>query len=179
MDETSKNIHYYNGWKTNKSWFINKKVIILLDGFNRWFDRRFQCSSYDIINKITDFEKVFNYVDDGETDHINLKHALESAERRGQTRKINTKYFTLTFYKKGTCHIEFTNLELLKKFNIFGSQRKGWLPPSYGKASYQDMSQEEKAVIDSFEGQKEYEKVMLKKDYYICNDTMNLLLLAS
>lgn len=24
-DETSNNIHYYNGWKTNKSWFINKR----------------------------------------------------------------------------------------------------------------------------------------------------------
>ncbi len=32
-DETSKNIHYYNGWKTNKSWIINKKVIIPLPGW--------------------------------------------------------------------------------------------------------------------------------------------------
>lgn len=24
-DETSKNIHYYNGWKSNKAWIINKK----------------------------------------------------------------------------------------------------------------------------------------------------------
>ena len=28
-DETSKNIHYYNGWKTNKAHMINKKVIFL------------------------------------------------------------------------------------------------------------------------------------------------------
>ena len=27
-DEFSNNIHYYNGWKTNKAWYINKKVIL-------------------------------------------------------------------------------------------------------------------------------------------------------
>ncbi len=28
INESSKNIHYYRGWKTNKAWKINKKVII-------------------------------------------------------------------------------------------------------------------------------------------------------
>jgi hypothetical protein len=72
----------------------------------------------------------------------------------------------VTFYKKGTCHIEFTNLDLLAKFNLFASQRKGWLPPSYGKKTYNDMTREEKAVVDDFEGQQEYNKVMQNKDYY-------------
>lgn len=176
--EYSKNIHFYNGWKTNKSWIINKKVIIpMYDAFNSW-DGRFQCDNYTIINKFTDIEKIFNYLDNGETQENCLKTALSQAKLTGQTKKIITKYFTLTFYKKGTCHIEFSNLEILKKFNIFGSQRKGWLPPSYGKSSYNDMNKEEKAVINEFEGEKEYEKVLVKKDYYII-DTVNLLMLAS
>ena len=33
-------------------------------------------------------------------------------------RQNNLKNIDVTFYKKGTCHIEFTNLELLKRFNI-------------------------------------------------------------
>ena len=73
----------------------------------------------------------------------------------------------MTFYKKGTCHITFNNEELLKKFNIFGSQHKGWLPPSYGKKVYKDMTQEEKAVVNEFEGEKEYQKVMNNKGYYL------------
>jgi len=60
---------------------------------------------------------------------------------------------------------------LLKKFNLFGSQQKGWLPPSYGKANYEDMSAEERAVIDDFEGREEYEKVMRNKDYYLYKST--------
>ena len=86
------------------------------------------------------------------------------------------KYFTVTFYKKGTCHITFNNDELLKKFNIFGSQHKGWLPPSYGKKAYKDMTAEEKAVVNEFEGEKEYNKVISNKEYYLFDgNNLNLL----
>lgn len=180
LDETSKNIHYYNGWKTNKAWIINKKVITPFYGaFGSYsWEKGFQPTNYAVYNKLSDIEKVFNYLDKGETpEYTNLKYILEHAERQGQTRKIETKYFLITFFKKGTCHIEFKDLELLKKFNIFGSQRKAWLPPCYGKKSYRDMNLEEKSIIDEFEGEKEYEKVMLKKESYII-DTVGLLMIA-
>lgn len=69
-------------------------------------------------------------------------------------------------------------MELLKKFNLFGSQRKGWLPPSYGKAEYKDMTPEEKAVINDFEGESSYNNVMKNKSYYFMN-TEELLKLSS
>lgn len=133
---------------------------------------------WEVQAKLADIEKVFNYLDGGRTpDHINLIQVLRNAERQGITKKIKLKYFTVTFYKKGTCHIEFTNLGLLDKFNLFGSQRKGWLPPSYGKVRYDDMSKEEQEVIDSFQGKENYEKVLQNKDYYLVQST-DLLLLA-
>ncbi len=82
----------------------------------------------------------------------------------------------MTFYKKGTCHITFTNEELLKKFNIFGSQKKGWLPPSYGKKHYSEMDKEEKAVIDEFEGEVSYNKTMCDTEYYLFDATNQLLI---
>lgn len=173
-DETSKNIHYYNGWKTNKAWIINKKVIIPYMNAWNWMGRLDY--GYEIIQKLLDIEKVFNYLDGGLTDHVDLRFILKQAEAREQTRKIPLKYFTVTFYKKGTCHIEFTNLELLKKFNLFGSQRKGWLPPSYGNTKYEDMSMEEQAVIDDYQGREEYEKVLRNKDYYLYKSSDSLLL---
>lgn len=175
-DETSKNIHYYNGWRTNKAWKINKRVIIRLSAYDDW-DKRYQPNYYTVVDKLMDIEKVFNYLDGGRADHVDLKVTLENAQKEGQTKKVQLKYFSVTFYKKGTCHIEFTDLELLKKFNIFGSQRKGWLPPSYGKANYQEMNPEEQVVIDDFEGRDEYRKTMAKSDYYICK-TVELLALA-
>lgn len=174
-DETSKNIHYYNGWKTNQSWIINKKVIIPLRAYNEFWGS-YEPSDYKIVNKLQDIEKCFNYLDGGLTEAIDLEEALKFAEEYGETKNIQLKYFTVTFYKKGTCHIVFNNEELLKKFNIFGSQHKGWLPPSYGKKTYQEMTEEEKAVINEFEGEKEYNKVILNKGYYLFDgNNLNLL----
>lgn len=176
-DETSNNIHYFNGWKTNKSWFINKKVITILRAWDdRW--KEWNVASWDIVSKLADIEKCLNYLDGGLTESIDLTARLEQAKKDCQTQRIPLKYFTVTFYKKGTCHIEFTNEELLKKFNIFGAQRKGWLPPSYGKKGYKEMDPEEQEVINEFEGEQEYTKVINNTGYFICN-TNNLLMLES
>ena len=178
LDETSKNIHYYNGWKTNQSWIINKKVIIPLKGFKdlEYSWGGFKPTNYDVVRKLQDIEKCFNYLDGGLTEAVDLEESLKFAEEYGETKDIQLKYFTVTFYKKGTCHITFNNEELLKKFNIFGSQHKGWLPPSYGKKAYKDMTMEEKAVVNEFEGEKEYSKVIQNKGYYLF-DGNNLSLL--
>jgi hypothetical protein len=69
-------------------------------------------------------------------------------------------------------------MELLQKFNLFGSQRKGFLPPSYGKSKYENMTAEEKNVVDEFEGEQSYNKVMQNKSYFIV-DANELLKLTS
>ena len=175
-DESSKNIHLFNGWKTNKSWKINKKVIIPLNGYG-WFGD-YSPTDYKVREKLEDLEKTFNYLDQGRTEHIDLEKTLKTAQHYGETKKIDTKYFLVTFYKKGTCHIEFKDLDLLAKFNLFAAQRKNWLPPNYGKSSYKDMTQEEKSVVDSFEGEKSYKEVMQNRDYYLV-ETSQLLQLTS
>ena len=177
-DETSKNIHLFNGWKTNKAWIVNKKVIIPLAGYRdldySWGG--FKPTHRDVVAKLRDVEKCFNYLDGGLTEAVDLEQSLRFAEEYEETKDIVLKYFNVTFYKKGTCHITFTNDELLKKFNIFGAQHKGWLPPAYGKKAYQDMTTEEKAVVNDFEGEAEYSKVMSNSSYYLFDgNNLNLL----
>lgn len=109
------------------------------------------------------------YLDGGLTDAKDIELSLRDVKEIGQTRKIQLKYFYVTFYKKGTCHIEFINEGLLKKLNIFGSQQKKWLPPGYGKRRYEEMQPEEKEVIDEFEGKEKYEETLKKQDYFIYN----------
>jgi len=174
--ESAKNIHYYNGWRSNSSWKINKKIIFPLSAFNS-YSGDYRPTDYKVVNELSDIEKVMNYLDQGLTEDCDLKTSLNIAEHYGDTKKIKSKYFMITFYKKGTCHIEFTNMELLHKFNLFAGKSKMWLPPSYGKEKYEDMTQEEKQVINEFEGEQSYKKVMLKKDYYIV-ETSKLLMLA-
>ncbi len=170
-DELSKNIHYYNGWKTNKSWIINEKVVMPF--MNAWDDIWKKYAPFtgnyrhNLKDKLTDIEKALNYLDGGLTDGSDIEDVLKTAEESQQMKDIECKYFTLTFYKKGTCHLKFKNLELLKKLNIFGSQQKGWLPPSYGKKTYQEMEESERAVVDEFEGKDAYAKTLFKASYYI------------
>lgn len=168
-DESSNNVHYYNGWKSNKSYIISQKVVIPLNGFRTsYYDNKKQFDpDYNTVKKLVDIEKCLNYLDGGLTEGMDLKQIIDNAKETGQTSRIRLKYFDVTFYKKGTCHITFTNLELLKKFNIFGSQKKGWLPPTYGKRKYKDMTAEEQEVIREFQGEADYERVMRDPDYYI------------
>ena len=175
-DELQNNIHYYNGWKTNKGWYINNRVIIpCMNAFDSWsgeFD-----PNYSVKCKLMDIEKALNYLDGGLTSAVNLEERLREAKIMGQTKKIPLKYFKVTFYKKGTCHLEFTNEELLKKLNIFGGQHKRWLPPGYGKKNYQQLDPEEKVVVDEFEGKESYEKTFANAEYYIYkpNNSLGLL----
>ena len=42
-EECQKNIHYYNGWKTNKAFYVNKKVILpIYRGFRSWSGRSWE-----------------------------------------------------------------------------------------------------------------------------------------
>ena len=177
--EYSNNVHYYNGWKTNKSWIVNKKVVIpMYDAFSSWSGKP-EFSRYSTVRTLSDIEKALDYLDQGETPEWgSLEANLQRAEQAGITRNIDTKHFTMTFYKKGTCHLTFKDLDLLKKFNIFGSQKKGWLPPTYGRKAYTSMDTEEKAVIDEFEGEKEYART-LRETHRFITASENLLRIAS
>lgn len=161
-----KNIHYFNGWKTNQAWIINRKVILpVYDVFCDIF-HKFQYR-YNVCRKLSDMEKVFDYLAGSVSGCSSLPYILQQAEDRQQSKNIEFRYFTCNFYKKGTCHIVFKDEELLKKFNIFGARQKGWLPPAYGRKTYQDMNEEERAAVDSFEGRASYGETCARAEYYL------------
>lgn len=176
--EDSPNRHYYNGWKTNDCWRVGKKVIIpFYDAFDTW-DKRFR--AWSVISKFRDIEKVFDFLDNGRTDWPGtFGNDFKVAEATGYTKNLDTKYFTCTFYKKGTAHLVFKDLDLLEKFNLFASQRKGWLPPNFGKSRYDDMSAEEQSVVDSFHGRKKYEEILRRADYFLESGSGSQLLLGA
>lgn len=178
--ECAKNIHhYYNGWATNKCGVIYKKVIIPLSGFrDNYRGEKVLALDYNPRRKIADIEKVFSYLDTGVTDcWETVDNIMERAQSIGQSQNIEFKYFTVTFYKKGTAHIVFKDMELLKRFNIFAGQHDGGLPPSYGKKAYSDMTEREKAIIDEFQGAEDYNEVFLNNDRYLVTSE-NLLALG-
>ena len=164
-DEDSANIHYYNGWRTNKAWKINEKVIL---PYYRAWDTIW--NRWDFCNKaseLVDLEKCLTFLNGGLPPDVSIGAALTRAQEIGQSGNISSSFFAVTFYKKGTCHIRFRRQDLLDRLNRFGAQRKQWLPPSYGKRKYADMDATERSVVDSFEGKEAYERVMADPEKYI------------
>lgn len=167
--QKSNNVHYYNGWKTNDCCKVKQKVIVpfygLYDG--RWGGFWSAHKAYDYLEEL---EKILSYLDNGRTDGVSVRDVLHEAFSTGNKKyageRLQCKYFSVELKKKGTVHIFFTNEELLKKFNLFGGRKKNWLPPVYGKKQYADMSQEEQAVVDQFEGKQKYQDTVQNEAFY-------------
>lgn len=125
MGEFAKNIHYYNGWKTNNAFKVGKKVIIREsrwgehNSFNSWQDNwknDYESETFqDLIKALAPLTK-----DD-------LSNPLD---HDGAGKYENDK-FIIKCYKKGTTHITFKDLDLLDKFNIFCGQQMNMLPTDY------------------------------------------------
>lgn len=173
--ECKKNRHLYDGWKTNKAHKIDKKVIIPTYGvWDAWDGRPRVYSAKGVLE---DIERIFNFLDGNMTENVDSWSALDIYFKRGETKNIPMKYFSATFYKKGTVHLTFTCPALIERFNIYAAQHKGWLPPNYGKKKYKDMTTEEKAVVDSFQGEQAYNEVIAKAGYYLAPVTNNQMLM--
>ena len=182
------NIHYYNGWKTNKAHYVNMTCIIPTWGCfatayreNSWgqFTGSYiAISPSSCFNVLSDLEKALNYLDNGETSDIDLMAQLEAAKNADRNRNIQCKYFSVTFFKKGTCHIKFHDKKIVDRLNIYVGRTKAWLPPSYGKVRYEEMDGESQRVVDEFQGREAYEMVMANTDDYLIDVKATPLLTA-
>jgi len=154
------NIHYYNGWRTNKAFKVNKKVIIpihagywgpFMDSFNEGWKL-----AWDAVPLLNDIDKVMNYFD-GMNGYYSIAEAITHAFEQGEGNTgIESTYFKMDCYKKGTIHFTFNDENILRRFNVAACVGKNWLPCDYGQTPYHDLPMEEQAVVESFEGQKSY-----------------------
>jgi predicted RNA methylase len=177
----NENIHLYNGWKTNKAYRVGKKVVLPIyagygEGPFRNFDR--WDLHYDAARILEDFDVVMSYFDGRTGGYFELSRAIKVAFQLGQTSGIKSTYFTATCYKKGTIHLTFNDQDILRRFNVAASLGKGWLPPGFGEKHFHEMDDAEKAVVDSFEGEKEYSKHVGEKVYLKAAEAMPLLMAA-
>lgn len=172
--ECEQNIHYFNGWTTNKAHKVGKKVILPLRGYSSYAWRKNELDSRYVDGIFTDLDRALSFLDRGETTaQSTYIHVLDSANANG-TNSIDCTFFSAKFYKKGTTHITFHEdaMPLIERLNIFAARQRGWLPPCYGRKSYEDMDDRERDVIDSFQGKDEYAKVMAKPSDYILEAAM-------
>ena len=161
-NEYSKNIHLFNGWKTNTAFKVNKKIIL---PFRAEYGNRLYSEKQDFLN---DIDMVFNYFDDKGLENNLLEYVETNGYKQnilttntaeivqgylyqGETKNIPTRYFNITFYLKGTVHLVFNDLEMLRRFNIYVGKKRNYLPSDYGYT--------EKQEFKDFESSKEYKQI--------------------
>lgn len=180
--ECQNNIHYYNGWAHNKAHMVNtSKVILPMGGCFAGEWRSELLDEYHICNHLRDIEKTLDYIACNSTDSFvpyRIEDKIKEANILCSSKNIQLKYFKITFYKKGTCHISWNEetKPLIEKLNILAAKSRCWLPPSYGKKTYDEMTPQEQEVINAFHGgRKGYDKVLQKKDFYLGSSSPMLL----
>lgn len=120
-----KNVIHTEGWKTNKSWRINSRIIIPNCLYH---DARFDHWSlnYNRQDFLNDLDKALGFISGKKFDEIrNLYTVLN--ERQTQLNRglipdyaepFESEYFKIRSFKKGTLHLDFKDADLLARLNI-------------------------------------------------------------
>jgi hypothetical protein len=161
------NVHYFNGWKTNKAFKVNKKVIIPIgycdakgEGpftYCTWGGKKWRANTWQICDITRDIDVVMSYFD-ASLEYVSIVDAVSLWLDRQISRGIDSSYFKIDCYKKGTMHLTFKSDDVLRRFNVVACRAKGWLPMDYGTKRYAECTDEEQAVIREFEGAEQYDK---------------------
>ena len=159
--ETEQNRLYFTSWKSNNAYKVNKKFILPFysDTFcsTDWStQKRYWKLSY--LPDLDDIDKVINYFDGLNSSYLPIREAIEEAFYFQQNRKIKSTYFEISVFKKGTLHLTILDEGILRRFNIEACKDKNWLPHNYSTKEYKDLSDEEREIVESFEGKDSYIK---------------------
>jgi hypothetical protein len=144
----TKNVHYFNGWKTNQAYRVNNKVV--LPWMNCFCSYNSKLIPSDTANKLNDIDKVMNFFA-GLPEYVSIVDALTIALRESKNRGVESTFFKISAFKKGTVHLEFKDEDILRRFNITACRGKNWLPHDYGRKHYDECSPEVRDCIQTFE----------------------------
>lgn len=120
QNKYSTNIHYYNGWKTNNAYRINKKIVIPIkyefDDFD--FTTDFNRLNYDTKSFVSDLVKAFQLIDP----NINSNFTAISNQ------EFENNLLRFKMFKNGNIHVWFKDLSLLNKLNYICGSHFNWIP---------------------------------------------------
>ena len=130
---------HIEGWKTNKSWKVTKKVI--LPNMKDWYSSSGLRLSYQAKEKLADIEKAMCFIMKKNYENINsIEKAIHTYNKNEPMIKsswqdvvlpnkwYDSEFFRFKAFLKGTMHLEFKDKYLYEQFNIIACKGKNWLP---------------------------------------------------
>lgn len=136
---------YVEGWRTNDRYKVNQKIIlprwVRWDDWNKASDLKRYGSNFKLDNssysQYSDIDKVMCYLTGTDFDRcLTIEKALTTHfSRVGKVYpgdsfddKLESEFFELRFFKKGTLHLTFRDAKLHQEFNLRACAGKLWLP---------------------------------------------------
>jgi len=127
MNEYSTNIHYYDGWKTNDAYRINKKIIIPIS---------FKFDKFDFGTTYGTSEVSYRHINIKVKDWINdiikalqlIDPAVNNEFKAINEREFENEWLRFKMFYNGNIHVWFNDLKLLDKFNYICGQHFAWIP---------------------------------------------------
>jgi hypothetical protein len=140
------NRNHVEGWKTNDCWKVNKKVIFPHTIKYGQYSSSHNLSiygdtfsiNYQMKGSLEDIDKCMCYLTGQDIKNIfTISYALDRKfEVLGKVKTsdkfdntLESTFFNIKFFKKGTMHLEFKDEKLWEQFNIRATKLKNWLPP--------------------------------------------------
>ena len=117
---------HIEGWKSNDYFFINKRVVLPFVVELDWNGHGVKLRWGRRKDELADMDKALAFIAGKKKPEISIIDALNGDSLLG--RKIDSTFFDIRVYKKGTAHFYFKDLNLLEKLNLFVGQQRGWLP---------------------------------------------------
>lgn len=120
MNEYSTNIHYYDGWKTNDAYRINKKIIIPIShAFDAWdLKDEYERLPYDVKAWLGDIIKALRLLDD----------SVENTFEYAGNNEFENDWLRFKMFKNGNIHVWFKDEALLNRLNYLCGQHFAWIP---------------------------------------------------
>jgi len=124
---------HFEGWKTNDSWKVNKKVIFPWAIDTSWLkyasDKNKLRIHYNFNTTIADIEKAMCFITGKkyeDIDSIADKDQCNVSLSFGEWH--DSEFFEFRGFKKGTMHIKFKSEKVYQEFNKIACDGKNWLP---------------------------------------------------
>lgn len=130
-----KNRVHVEGWKTNLSYMVNRKIIMpnVVDKFLGW---KIAYSAHDFVN---DLDKACCFLTGKQYDHVlTIEQAFDNHVKRMNEEyevdywdKFYSEFFEIRVYKKGTMWLTFRDEKLWRDFNIAAADGKAFIGGGY------------------------------------------------
>lgn len=122
------NRDHWEGWKTDLAWKVAPRCVlpyVIATGLYRHSRHRVNVS-YNAQDELNDIDRAMCVISGRPfSEIVTIVEALEGVP---YGEKVYSTFFELRGYLKGTLHMHFRDLDLLKEFNYRAAKNKGWLP---------------------------------------------------